>query len=179
MHRVIEHLRLFSREQEADVRGPLVVADAVDGAVQMVGAQLRAHGVLLEVGVAADLPPLTGDTFRLEQVLVNLVNNARDAVEERHRDAPEAPMRVQLHAGLEDGAIVVEIEDNGVGMEPEELERVFDPFYTTKAPNQGTGLGLAIAHGIVTQLGGRVETNSIKGEGTCMRVVLPVEAQPA
>jgi PAS domain S-box-containing protein len=113
---------------------------------------------------------------RLGQVLINLLVNAAQAMPDR--DPAENEIVVRTRRGP-DGDVVIEVEDNGVGMSPEVLKRVFDPFYTTKAPGLGTGLGLAICHGLVTSMGGRIEGESQVGRGSILRVVLmpvPTEA---
>jgi signal transduction histidine kinase/CheY-like chemotaxis protein/PAS domain-containing protein len=126
------------------------------------------------------------DPNQIEQVLMNLVVNARDALERggtieirilsRHVDADAAGTGPRLAEGH---WAVLEVEDTGTGIAPELLARVFEPFFTTKGVGEGTGLGLAMVYGLVQQNGGQVELGSIPGKGTTARVYLPIDDQPA
>jgi CheY-like chemotaxis protein len=128
---------------------------------------------------AADLPRVKADPSKIEQVLLNLVVNARDAMPEGGRLRIETA-RVDLaeaeaaREGLPPGRYaVVSVHDTGVGMAPDVATRVFEPFFTTKERGKGTGLGLAMVYGIVKQAGGSVSVRSAPGEGTIFRVALP------
>ena len=119
--------------------------------------------------------------FSLEEVVLNLLTNARDAEEERPRkEGAPAAGQVVVRTGM-DGAgpvpqVQIQIVDTGVGIPEDILARVFDPFFTTKDPDKGTGLGLAISRSIVEELGGTLQIRSICGEGTTASILLPVEA---
>jgi signal transduction histidine kinase/ligand-binding sensor domain-containing protein len=114
-------------------------------------------------------PPVLGDPGRLTQVVINVLINAAHAV------APGAADRNQIaiRTRSEGATVVLEVEDHGVGMEPEVVARVFDPFFTTKRVGEGTGLGLSICHGIVTGLGGQISVESQPERGTTVRIALP------
>src|SRR5262249_31999773 len=121
----------------------------------------------------SDLPPVPGDAAALRQVLINLLANAIDAT--------EPPGTITVSAGVlppngRGGQLEVSVQDSGHGMATEEIRRVCEPFYTTKAPGRGTGLGLAIVEHIVRAHGGQVVIESTPGTGTTMRVRLPLEA---
>jgi two-component system, NtrC family, sensor kinase len=126
---------------------------------------------LSKVEVVCDLQdalPVQGSDAGLEQVFLNLLNNAAYALQGR----PEPRVNV-LARVREDGWVVVEVRDNGTGIAPENLGRIFDPFFTTKPPGTGTGLGLSISYNIVSGLGGAIEVESKQGEGSTFRVKLP------
>jgi two-component system C4-dicarboxylate transport sensor histidine kinase DctB len=108
------------------------------------------------------------EPVRLEQVLVNLIRNAVDAARESRLDG-----RVQVVLVREEAAIVVEVHDNGPGMSPEVLARLFEPFYTTKPPGAGLGLGLAVSRMIVEGMGGRLEARNAVAGGAVFSVRLP------
>ena len=118
----------------------------------------------------ANLPAVHADPAQLDQVVLNLVLNARDAVGE-HGSITLATKRVRSHR---ERAVCLEVSDDGCGIAPEHRDRIFEPFFTTKAVGQGTGLGLAMVHGIVHQSGGSIEVESEVGVGTVFRVILPV-----
>jgi two-component system NtrC family sensor kinase len=139
--------------------------------VALLGRRALDAEASVSVSVAADLPPAWLDAGELEQVVLNLVGNALDAVR------PGGAVRVL--AGLEQGEIVLRIVDDGCGIEERDLERVFEPFFTTKPPGAGTGLGLAVVHGIVRGWGGTISVESEPGVGTTFTLQLPVAAELA
>jgi signal transduction histidine kinase len=116
------------------------------------------------------VPPVRGDNGRLTQVLVNLLINAAQAIDGGAPDKNEIAARCSTDA---DGWIRAEIKDSGTGISPENLQHIFDPFFTTKPVGVGTGLGLSICHGIVSDMGGRIEVESQVGEGTTFILKLP------
>jgi signal transduction histidine kinase len=119
-------------------------------------------------------PRIFGDSFKLEQVFINLVTNAAHAAADR--DIPE----IRLSASERDGFLVIAVEDNGCGIPEGDRGRIFDPFYTTKRVGEGTGLGLSVSFGIVEEHGGFIEVESQEGEGTKMSVGIPLApARPA
>jgi two-component system cell cycle sensor histidine kinase/response regulator CckA len=138
--------------------------EVVAGLVGMLG---RLIGESIEIAVLAgdDLPPVLADRSQLEQVVINLAINARDAM-------PDGGT-IAIETSSSGDEVSLAVSDTGSGIPPEQLERVFEPFYTTKEMGVGTGLGLATVHGIVTQSGGRVEVRSSPGLGSTFTVVLP------
>jgi two-component system NtrC family sensor kinase len=123
------------------------------------------------------LPQIRGDANQLEQVFLNLITNAKDAMEKRERKR-ELTITTALirHNGWND--IEVSFADTGKGIPEENLEKIFEPFFSTKEVGKGTGLGLSICYGIVEAHGGRIEVESRLDEGTTLRVILPVLANP-
>lgn len=128
-------------------------------------AQKRSIKVIEELDY--DLTPLAGNANRLKQVLINLVMNALQAMEEGGRLALRTAM-------LNPGEVQIQVADTGTGISEETMARIFEPFYTTKAPGEGTGLGLFITKQIVEALGGRIEVASKAGKGTTFTIVLPL-----
>ena len=160
----------------AFARTPDVHSDAVDvSALVEEMAQLTAKRadyakVALTTRLAPNLPPAACSASQLQQLLLNLVNNALDAME------PDGGELI-LETALEDGHIVLTVSDTGPGIPQAVADRVFEPFFTTKAAGKGTGLGLSICAGIVRQLGGDIAVSSTPGRGATFRVSLP--AAPA
>jgi len=135
-----------------------------------------ADGIAFETVLADDAPVVTGDATALQQVVMNLVLNARDACGNNGtiRLCTGRKLVEQPDNGLRRGVYgVVSVEDDGVGMQPAQLERIFDPFFTTKASGVGTGLGLSVVYAIVTGYGGHIRVNSEPGRGTRFEVFLP------
>jgi signal transduction histidine kinase len=131
-------------------------------------AALEHEGTKVTVSVDPELPPVATDGERLRRALVNLLTNARDAVASSTGSSPPIELRASRLNGR--GA-VLEVEDRGVGIGPDELAQVFEPYFSTK--RTGTGLGLAIARNVVESLGGTISARSRRGEGTVMRIELP------
>jgi two-component system NtrC family sensor kinase len=128
----------------------------------------RANNAVLNLVIEPGLPPAWLDANELEQVLANLVNNAIDAL--RREGA------ITIAAKQDDGMILLQVTDNGAGVPPENMDRIFQPFFTTKPVGQGTGLGLAVVYGIVRGWGGSIRAESVEGQGTTISIRIPVVA---
>jgi two-component system NtrC family sensor kinase len=137
------------------------------------GQQLLDHNIKIVRQLSKDLPKVMGDSNQLEQVFLNLISNARDAME-----AIEGPKELTIRSlfteDLGSPSVLVSIKDSGVGIPEENLDKVFEPFFTTKTVGRGTGLGLSLCFGIVEAHGGRIEIKSQPGKGTEVKVLLPV-----
>lgn len=169
---LINHMRTFSRKHDNDA-GAFDPADAIRGAVSLVNHDFVREGIDLESSVGETCPAVRGIPIRLEQALVNLLTNARDAVCERAAREPGARQAVHLDCHVRDGKFRVAVSDTGGGMPDEVREKLFEPFFTTKEGGQGTGLGMPIVLSVVTGMGGTVEVENI-GEGCRITLALPI-----
>jgi PAS domain S-box-containing protein len=176
-------LLAFSRRQSLDTR-PLDVNTLV-GSMEDLLARSIGEGVRLAMSLAADLPVAKADANQLESAVLNLAINARDAMPEGGTLTIETAVAdldaryAARHEGLKAGRyVMVSVSDTGVGMPPEVLAKVYDPFFTTKPAGEGTGLGLSMVHGFVNQTGGHIRIHSQPGRGTSVKLYLPV-AEPA
>lgn len=169
--KIIDHLRDFSRQSKSEFR-QMKINEPVENALLITGQQLLNHGIRVKKQFSPNLPDIRGDANQLEQVFLNLITNARDAMENVPRKELNIATFLIRHNGWSD--VAVEIQDTGVGIREEDLEKVFEPFFSTKEVGKGTGLGLSICYGIVEAHGGRIEVQSKVGEGTTFRVILPV-----
>ncbi|MGE5253921.1 MAG: Cache 3/Cache 2 fusion domain-containing protein, partial [Planctomycetaceae bacterium] len=170
--KIINHLRDFSRQSKFDFR-PIYVTEPIENALMITGQQMINHGIRIIKEFQPDLPKIRGDANQLEQVFLNLISNARDAMErtERKKELTIAASLLR-HNGWNDVEVIV--KDTGNGIPPENIDKVFEPFFSTKEVGQGTGLGLSICYGIIEAHGGRIEAESKVNEGTTFRVILPV-----
>lgn len=148
----INHMLKLARGGES--RGVAALSDVIAGALDLVGAGLRSDGIVVDLAIPEDLPPVRGVQIELEQVLINLLINARDAM----KSAPERHIRIA--ACQRDGAVMLEFEDSGGGIPPADLPRLFEPFFTTKETGKGTGLGLAICRKIMHASGGSISVSN-------------------
>jgi signal transduction histidine kinase len=167
MQNIVRDLKAFSRPdgdqpENADLR------EVLASAINMCWNEIR-HRATLERDLG-DTPPVAAAESRLVQVFVNLLINAAQAMPDRSAAANRIIVRART---AEDGAAVVEVIDNGIGIEPDRLSRIFDPFFTTKGMGEGTGLGLSICRNIVEDAGGTIEARSEPGRGTTLTVRLP------
>ncbi|MBR0685188.1 sensor histidine kinase [Bradyrhizobium manausense] len=167
MKALIDHLRMFARK-ETGTRSAVALAPVVDNAVRLL--QYRIDNEHIEVVRAAPAEPLhsLANPIRLEQVVVNLVSNAIDAM----RDSERRLLTVAL--GREGASAVIEVSDTGAGIAAEHVKALFDPFFTTKETGEGLGLGLSISYGIVREFGGDILVDSAPGRGSTFKVVIPL-----
>ncbi len=165
---IVANLRGLARTSPPKME-PASAHDIIESALEMVRGRLRRHHIELEVHYG-DVPPLVCVGPQISQVMLNLVMNAAQAIEGNTK-AIEG--RIVVASILEGSSVVLSVSDNGGGIDPEAIPRLFDPFYTTKGVGEGTGLGLSICHGIVTGHGGRIDVQTRPGVGSCFRIVLP------
>lgn len=166
--RLVEHMRTYGRRSTLEHQ-VFAAWTAVDGAVALLAEGLRGKGVALQVEEPDFCPEVQGHEDQLEQVLINLMVNARDALLERQVASP----RIGICQCIEQGQLCLQVEDNAGGIDPRLIERIFEPFFTTKPAGVGTGLGLSVSFGIVEAMGGRLEAlNGV--DGACFQVLLPI-----
>lgn len=179
---IINHLREFGRKSDAFEMEPVDINRPIQDVFTVLGQQLRLRQIRVELDLAQGLPPVLGVANRLEQVFLNLVMNARDAMEEkRHRGEGEAEaeeMVLHIRTFQEGDRVVVVVRDTGTGIPEGVRERIFEPFFTTKEVGRGTGLGLSISYGIVKECGGSIEVHSEEGRGTTFRLTFPACREP-
>ena len=171
MSGTVNHLRIFSRDTSEEAVEAFSMNDVVNEGVRLIQVQLREHSIDLLLTLADGLPRVVGSPNQMEQVVLNLLSNARDALDERQ--GGEAKL-IEVRTTTEDGTVVLTVSDNGVGMEEADRQRVFEPFFTTKNPDRGTGLGLSISYAIVRNHNGQITCTSVEGKGSNFRLALPV-----
>lgn len=167
--RVVADFRLIARETQDAVseRQPVDVNDIVRHVIKLRRYALDTSNIVLRVDLARDLAPVMADRAQLEQVLLNLVINAEQAMQ------PQPVKRLVLRTRSTGDGASIHVVDSGTGIPRAQLHRIFDPFYTTKAPGEGTGLGLALAHSIITEHEGEIHVDSEPEQGTAFRIDLP------
>jgi len=146
------------------------IGDFLADVTKMVRTRAEVGGVLFQAELPEKEHLVWGDPSRLQQVFLNLINNALDAVEARHGSCGG---RVSVAVREVAETVCVDVEDNGGGMDEEVLAKIFSPFYTTKPPGSGTGLGLSVCFGIVESMGGHIDVTSTVGEGSVFTLSLP------
>jgi PAS domain S-box-containing protein len=173
---IVRQLRIFARKPN-ELPAPFDVTQAIRDGVELMSEQLRLARFDLELDIAPDLPTVIGHPNRLQQVLINLIVNARDAIEEARARQPDMKagrwIGIRAHRTPTRNAMVIEVSDNGPGLPADVLPRLFEPFFTTKPSGKGTGLGLSISSEIVREMNGTITaTNRLQG-GAVFRLSLP------
>lgn len=170
--KIVNHLRDFSRQSRFDFR-QIDVNEPIENALLITGQQLLNHNIRIIKNFQPDISKIWGDANQLEQVFLNLISNAKDAMErmQRKRELTISTALIR-HNGLKD--VEISVKDTGIGIPEETVEKIFEPFFSTKEVGRGTGLGLSICYGIIEAHGGRIEVESKVNEGTTFRVILPV-----
>ncbi|NPV03664.1 MAG: response regulator [Syntrophaceae bacterium] len=172
-HRInatVSKLREFSRqkEKEREKKVPMPIGDLVRKAASICMSQIKKRVKTFEVDIPEDLPQIVLDTDSFEQVMINLLINAAHAA-----DKPESLLRVSARSGNSwQDKLILEVADNGCGMDARTLGRIFEPFFTTKHDGTGTGLGLYVSKNLIEEMGGKIEVESQPGAGTVFRLHL-------
>ncbi len=167
MARIVGDLTTFARRSEGDLQ-ELDLNEVIDSTLSFSACQLAGQKITVTRDFARRLEKVRGDRGQLQQVILNLVTNARDAMTQGGR------LMIKTENSPDRGAVLLSVTDNGSGIAPENLKRLFDPFFTTKPPGEGIGLGLSVAYGIIDGHGGEITAESEPGRGTKFIIRLPV-----
>jgi len=167
---IVNDLKDYVRQTPTDLKGSFNVNDALSRAFTLCRNMIKRATNNYKIIYGNDLPLVKGDVYRLEQVIINIVQNACHALKSKES-------AITVTTSCSDGReVVIEVVDEGVGISPDNLKHITDPFFTTKRDIGGTGLGLAISSSIVEEHNGRLQIESVLGEGTTVRICLPVAA---
>jgi two-component system NtrC family sensor kinase len=171
--KIIQNLLIFSRQDERPM-SPTNLNEVVERVLSLIHYQINRNSVDIKLKLDPDLPRVKANGHQLDQVLLNLLLNARDAL-----DKKEGEKTVEISTGVvtgSDGArsLVLAVRDNGEGIRPDKVSSIFNPFYTSKDATKGTGLGLSVSLGIAQAHGGTIRVDSVYGEGSVFSMVLPL-----
>ena len=164
---IVNNLLNFSRTGSASEFTQLNIHRVLDDTLQLLEPQLRRSQIQIIRDYGEELPEVHGNAVKLQQVFTNLILNARDSISNGN-----GHITLKTRTG-EDGLVIVEVADNGVGIAPEHVAKIYDPFFTTKGVGGGTGLGLAVTYGIVQEHSGHITVSSTPGYGSTFRITLP------
>ena len=171
--RIVQNLLEFSRPASPQKK-PVDLNSIIERTLQLHEHSLRRNQVAVDFTPETNLPVVVGDANQLIQVLLNLITNAEQAIREVRESG-----RIRIRLAPLSRNVVITVQDDGVGIPPESLPKLFDPFYTTKRPGGGTGLGLSICLSIVREHGGTIEAESLPGGGSAFKIYLPVVSEVA
>jgi signal transduction histidine kinase len=169
---VVRRLLDFSRPGEG-FRVRADINDLIGDVVALIHHLLHTRGVELKTDLQEDLTWIQVDRDQIKQVLLNLVHNAIQAMPRG------GTLKLKTQSSSREGVsgVKMQVHDTGIGISPENMERLFEPFFTTRPPGQGTGLGLSVSYGIVTDHGGLIDVESHPGQGSIFTVWLPEQSQ--
>lgn len=167
-HKIVHGLLSFARQHPPE-RKVVKLHMMIDAVVELLAYEMRTSNIAVERNYQDSLPDIMGDSHQLQQVVLNLLNNARQAMEAHQ---PSGRIQITTHASGDKVRILV--EDNGPGISQENLAKIFNPFFTTKPVGKGTGLGLSLCYGIIREHGGTISAQSAPGKGATFMIELPV-----
>jgi PAS domain S-box-containing protein len=172
---IIDHVRVFSRSQDDTILTMFDVNESIRNATSLISEQFMHKLIELEMNFSDPLPLAYGNTYQFEQVILNLLINSKDAMEELEENTGKPIYKkIGIKTYHSVNQIIVDVKDNGIGIRPEELEKIMLPFYTTKEAGKGTGLGLSITFGIIKEMKGEISFQSELNKGTNVKIKLPI-----
>lgn len=168
---ITQGLLKFARQKDTVPRD-LDLRDFVPEVIRMVEKKAEVEGIAIKQGIPDNIPTINADAPQLQQVLLNFLNNAVFAVQEKYDSTGGGEITVGLSS--RDNQVDITVTDNGSGISSENMKKIFTPFFSTKPVGQGTGLGLSICYGIIEKMGGVIEVSSAEGKGTTFTIRLPI-----
>ncbi|MFZ4464219.1 MAG: PAS domain S-box protein [Bacteroidales bacterium] len=170
---IIDHVRAFSRSNDDFVLTGFDINTSITNAISMMSEQFKHLAIKIYMKLEENLPPIVGNTFKFEQVILNLLSNAKDALLEKKNDhLSKDDMFVNIISYQENQCLIVEMADNGTGISDVDIENILLPFYTTKDAGKGTGLGLSISYQIIKEMNGIIEIFRNSYGGITIKIIL-------
>lgn len=166
--RIVQNLLRFARRYKPS-KDIVDINELLERTLELKAYKLKTSNIGLSVNLAADIPLILADYNQIQQVILNVITNARQAIEETKRKG-----KITVVTEAIPGYVKISVTDNGHGISPENITRIFDPFFTTKPAGSGSGLGLSICHGIITEHGGNIYVESTLNKGTTFIIGLPI-----
>lgn len=175
IRQIINHIRIFSRDQDLLAMEKVNLNKVVNKALSLIGTQYRNHNIHIKLDLNEEIGFTVGSNIQVEQVVLNLLSNAKYAIDERatYMNEMEYTKEIIIRTDTSDKKVSLEIEDNGNGIDTKDLPKIFDPFYTTKPEGSGTGVGLSIAYGIIRSMRGDIQVDSKKNNYTKFEILFP------
>ncbi|MDP3462351.1 MAG: ATP-binding protein, partial [Bacteroidales bacterium] len=170
---IINHIRVFSRDQQEEMNDVVNLIQVVNNTLSLVNRLYFDHHVDLVISLDKKHSMFIGNSIKLEQVLINMLSNAKYAVDKKATTDPTYVKRISIKSRGQNNNIIIDITDNGIGIPEEYINRIFDPFFSTKSASDGTGLGLSISYGLIKEMNGSIEVDSQVNEFTRLTITLP------
>ncbi len=179
IRQIINHMRVFSKDQEVVINEKIDINDVIHDALSLVSTQYHNHNINIILNLNKHKCLTEGNKYRIEQVILNLLSNAKFAVDERHKILANKNFNktIKISSNIVNSDVVIEIEDNGIGIAKKNMNKIYDPFFTTKDVENGTGLGLSISYGIIKEMKGDIRVESQLNKFTRVLVSLPKQEE--
>ena len=176
MRNIIDHIRDFSRSHDDYLLTAFDINSSIENAASMIVEQFKYLGINLNLQLKKQIPQIFGNTYKFEQVILNLLVNAKDAViEKKNKKLEYVDMIIGIRSYQENQFIIVEVSDNGIGISNDDVNNIMLPFYTSKEEGKGTGLGLSICYQIIKEMKGTIDITSKRYHGTKIKIVLDIQ----
>jgi len=173
---IIDHVRTFSRSHDDYILTGFDINSSICNAITMISEQFKHLAINLHLQLEDNQPAILGNTYKFEQVILNLLSNAKDALlEKKAKQAAIFDMSIWIRSYIENQCVIVEMTDNGTGISDEDLDHIMLPFYTTKDAGKGTGLGLSISYQIIKEMSGTIEVAGNPLYGTTFKLILKIQ----
>ncbi|NQT58117.1 MAG: PAS domain S-box protein, partial [Bacteroidetes bacterium] len=175
---IIDHIRAFSRSHDDYILTAFNINSSIENAVSMISEQFKHLAISLNLQLEKQIPQIIGNTYKFEQIILNLLSNAKDALlEKKSKQEEYFDMIIGIKSYQEKQCIIIEVTDNGLGISDEDINNIMLPFYTTKDAGKGTGLGLSICYQIIKEMDGTIDITSNRSYGTKMKIVLDIQKE--
>jgi len=177
IRRIIDHIRMFSRNQKDERKRPFNINKSIEDGFRLIRKMYEKEHIQTDFQLDNDLSNISGNPFKYEQVVLNLLSNARDAVVSQKNSGKENYRpKISIRTFMEKDLVILEVKDNGTGIPAKNLQNIFLPFYTSKKVGEGTGLGLSISYGIIKEMNGFIDAESEPGLFSSFYVKIPKSA---
>ncbi|MCX6160567.1 MAG: PAS domain S-box protein [Ignavibacteriae bacterium] len=169
---IIDHIRSFSRSHDDYILTNFNINSSIANAVSMMTEEFKELEIGLDLYLEENMPQIVGNTYKFEQVIINLLRNAKDALLEKKETQKDfLNMQVEIRSYQENQSLIVEVRDNGIGISEKDIDQIMLPFYTTKDSGKGTGLGLSISYQIINDMKGTIDISSDEMKGTLIKII--------
>ncbi|MEI6899490.1 MAG: ATP-binding protein [Bacteroidota bacterium] len=173
---IIDHIRAFAMDHDDYLLSSFDIKESIRNAISLVSEQFKHRAIKLHIDFDESIQCILGNPYKFEQVILNLLMNAKDAIEEKKKSATNGEENsISITTRRGESNIYVEVTDTGIGIKPEQLNKIMLPFFTTKEVGKGTGVGLSISLGIIKEMDGSLEVTSEVNIGTSLRIILPLK----
>jgi histidine kinase len=171
---IIDHVRIFAGQQKNSVKEYFKPTSVVENALSLIGKQYLKKEIFFILGLNKRVGKIKGNPYKFEQIIFNLISNAKDALIEKEKKLSQSFRKeIEIRVYRDKNELVLFIKDNGIGMNREQKDNIFSPFYTTKNLGEGMGLGLSIVFRLVKEMNGRILVTSEYKSGTSVQVRIP------
>jgi PAS domain S-box-containing protein len=170
---LVRNLLSFARQDKSETES-YTVEEIIRRALMLIESHMRRDGIIIEIEIEEDIPQIICNIENMKQVLLNILFNAREALNTKPQEPP-FEKKITIKAEKQEPHLILSITDNGIGIPPSILGHIFTPFFTTKAQSEATGLGLSVAYGIITELGGSLSAESKSGQFSRFIIRLPLK----